>query len=71
MRKTLKSSGFKFKDNYARIIKGQEEGMSAWVTVNYLRGSLMFTKVTISYHLDAFKIFNKIIVIFSTLNVIG
>lgn len=29
-----------FKDDYARIISGEEEGLSSWITVNYLNGAL-------------------------------
>ena len=45
VRKTLRDSRFKFEDNYARIIDGAEEGLSSWVTVNYLHGSLLYTQV--------------------------
>ncbi|XP_022791974.1 ectonucleoside triphosphate diphosphohydrolase 8-like isoform X2 [Stylophora pistillata] len=39
VRKSLKSSPFMFKDDYARIISGEEEGLSSWITVNYLNGA--------------------------------
>ncbi|XP_020626945.1 ectonucleoside triphosphate diphosphohydrolase 8-like [Orbicella faveolata] len=40
VRQTLASSPFMFKDEFARIISGEEEGLSSWVTVNYLNGAL-------------------------------
>lgn len=40
VRRTLSSSPFMFKDDYARIISGEEEGLSSWITVNYLNGAL-------------------------------
>ena len=46
VRQTLRKSGFMFKDDYAKIITGKQEGVSAWITVNYLLGHLMYTKVT-------------------------
>lgn len=45
VRKTLKSSPFMFEDDYARIISGEEEGLSSWVTVNYLYGSFNTSQV--------------------------
>ncbi|XP_032240692.2 ectonucleoside triphosphate diphosphohydrolase 8 [Nematostella vectensis] len=39
---TLHASPFKFQDEQARIISGDEEGLSSWVTVNYLRGGLLY-----------------------------
>lgn len=34
-----------FEDDYARIISGEEEGLSSWVTVNYLYGSFNTSQV--------------------------
>jgi len=34
-----------FKEEFARIISGEEEGLSSWVTVNYLNGALQDLKV--------------------------
>ena len=34
-----------FKDDYARIISGEEEGLSSWVTVNYLNGAFNYSQV--------------------------
>ena len=40
VRKALASSPFMFKDDYARIISGEEEGISSWITLNYLKDAL-------------------------------
>ena len=45
VRKTLKNSPFMFEDDYARIISGEEEGLSSWVTVNYLNGNFNTSQV--------------------------
>jgi len=39
VRQTLASSGYKFEDSWADIIKGKEEGGLAWVAANYLHGT--------------------------------
>ncbi|GMH01721.1 hypothetical protein Nepgr_003560 [Nepenthes gracilis] len=39
-RKVLKSSGFKFRDDWASVITGSDEGLYAWVVANYALGSL-------------------------------
>jgi len=46
VRQTLASSPFMFKDRYARIISGEEEGISSWITVNYLNGGLNYSLET-------------------------
>ena len=40
IRSTLKSSGFHFKDKWARIISGEEEGTYGWIAANYLKNTL-------------------------------
>lgn len=45
VQQTLKSSPFMFEDDYARIISGEEEGLSSWVTVNYLNGNFNTSQV--------------------------
>jgi len=45
VRQTLHKSSFRFQDDYARIISGVEEGLSSWVTVNYLGGRLFYREV--------------------------
>ncbi|KAI5323446.1 hypothetical protein L3X38_032518 [Prunus dulcis] len=39
-RKVLRSSGFWFKDEWARVIPGEEQGVYAWVSANYALGTL-------------------------------
>ncbi|CAH8362015.1 unnamed protein product [Eruca vesicaria subsp. sativa] len=39
-RKVLRSSGFMFRDEWASVISGSDEGIYAWVIANYALGSL-------------------------------
>ncbi|CAH2037774.1 unnamed protein product [Thlaspi arvense] len=39
-RGVLRSSGFNFRDEWASVISGSDEGVYAWVVANYARGSL-------------------------------
>ncbi|GAB2297192.1 hypothetical protein Dimus_031305 [Dionaea muscipula] len=39
-RRVLRSSGFKFHDDWASVIAGSDEGLYAWVVANYALGSL-------------------------------
>ncbi|GAB2214425.1 hypothetical protein Droror1_Dr00018771 [Drosera rotundifolia] len=39
-RRALRSSGFKFQDDWASVISGSDEGLYAWVVANYALGSL-------------------------------
>ncbi|XP_010554315.1 PREDICTED: probable apyrase 6 isoform X2 [Tarenaya hassleriana] len=40
VRRVLRSSGFKFRDDWASVISGSDEGIYAWVIANYALGSL-------------------------------
>jgi len=46
VRSSLSNSGFKFKDGWAQIITGVDEGSYGWVTVNYLLESFLDTGST-------------------------
>ncbi|XP_009360337.2 probable apyrase 6 isoform X1 [Pyrus x bretschneideri] len=39
-RKVLRSSGFKFRDEWASVITGSDEGLYAWVVANHALGTL-------------------------------
>ncbi|KAL5100252.1 hypothetical protein RYX36_004579 [Vicia faba] len=39
-RRVLRSSGFKFSDDWASVITGSDEGVYAWVVANYALGTL-------------------------------
>ncbi|XP_061355433.1 probable apyrase 6 isoform X2 [Gastrolobium bilobum] len=39
-RRVLRSSGFKFRDEWASVITGSDEGVYAWVVANYALGTL-------------------------------
>lgn len=39
-RAVLAASGFAFKPSWARVLSGTEEGLFAWVAVNYAAGTL-------------------------------
>ncbi|KAF5751989.1 apyrase 6 isoform X1 [Tripterygium wilfordii] len=39
-RRVLRASGFKFKDDWATVITGSDEGLYAWVVANYAMGTL-------------------------------
>ncbi|KAJ4970568.1 hypothetical protein NE237_003667 [Protea cynaroides] len=39
-RRVLQTSGFLFKDEWATVVTGQEEGLYAWVAANYALGTL-------------------------------
>lgn len=39
-RRTLRSSGFRFRDDWASVISGSDEGLFAWVVANYALGTL-------------------------------
>lgn len=39
-RRAIRASGFKFRDDWASVITGSDEGMYAWVVANYALGSL-------------------------------
>jgi len=40
IRKVFSDSPFMFKNKWARIISGEEEGAYGWITVNYLLNTL-------------------------------
>eukprot|EP00943_MAST-04B_sp_MAST-4B-sp1_P001226 g1226.t1 len=40
IRTTLRKSGFEFKDSWASIISGEEEGAYGWIAANYLKQKL-------------------------------
>ncbi|RWR88197.1 putative apyrase 6 [Cinnamomum micranthum f. kanehirae] len=39
-RRVLRSSGFRFQDDWASVISGSDEGIYAWIAANYAMGSL-------------------------------
>ncbi|KAK7401215.1 hypothetical protein VNO78_12538 [Psophocarpus tetragonolobus] len=39
-REALRESGFLFKDEWARVVSGEEQGISSWVALNYALGNL-------------------------------
>ncbi|XP_059655847.1 probable apyrase 6 [Cornus florida] len=39
-RRVLRSSGFKFRDDWASVITGSDEGIYAWIVANYALGTL-------------------------------
>ncbi|KAH6798496.1 GDA1/CD39 nucleoside phosphatase family protein [Perilla frutescens var. frutescens] len=39
-RRTLRASGFMFRDDWASVISGSDEGLFAWVVANYALGTL-------------------------------
>ncbi|CAD5312681.1 unnamed protein product [Arabidopsis thaliana] len=39
-RRVLRSSGFMFRDEWATVISGSDEGIYSWITANYALGSL-------------------------------
>jgi Golgi nucleoside diphosphatase len=55
VRNVLAKSGFQFTKNNTRIITGEEEGSSGWITVNYLK-KILQEKHTVTFcHVSLFE----------------
>ncbi|KAK6926443.1 Nucleoside phosphatase GDA1/CD39 [Dillenia turbinata] len=39
-RRVLRSSGFLFKDQWAEVMKGEDQGVYSWIAINYVLGTL-------------------------------